>query len=95
LDEFVSRCSITTKNLHGAAYVQEADYIEAFRENDFHLIQKIADKVIEETSVAIMHPAPIVDTTLISQLIDDKITKDDVVHSDLDSSNQRLSEPAA
>jgi hypothetical protein len=82
-----------TRVMHGfgdkvPASFYNTEYIEVFDVADYGIIYKIADKVIEETSLTIVPPAPIVDATDTSKQADE--TTDDGVNTDIDDSSQTL-----
>jgi hypothetical protein len=84
-EEFVnSLCN--TRDPRGFGFDTNIDFIEVFSISHQGIVLRIAEKVIEETSLTIIHPAQMIDTTLASKQVD-KIT-DDVVHANLDDANQ-------
>jgi len=94
LDDFVEFCKCSLRGqgtFFRCAY--KMDFIEAYDKDDYHLILRIADKVIEETSLAIVPPAPMVDVTNASEKVDE--ATNDGVHTGLDDLNQPLTVPAA
>jgi hypothetical protein len=89
LDEFILFCQSTTNNYYGEKYNDNnIDFIEAYHEGDERLVQWIANKVVEETSIAIVPPAPMVDATHASEQLDE--ATNDGVNTGVDDSNQPL-----
>ena len=89
LDEFILFCQSTTNNYFGEEYNDNNfDFIEAYREGDERIVQVIANKVIEETSLTLAPPAPMVDTTNASEKVDE--ATNDGVNTGVDDSNQPL-----
>jgi hypothetical protein len=85
LDDFVHCCEILIRNQAGLFKdADKVDFIEAYHKDDLHIIKRITDEVVEETSIAIIPPAPMIDETA-----------DDGVHTSLDGSNQPFDTPAA
>jgi hypothetical protein len=89
LDEFILFCQSTTNNYYGEEYNDNnIDFIEAYREGDEHLVYWIAQKVIEETSLALVPPAPMVNTANASEQVDE--ATNDGINTSVDDLNQPL-----